>query len=154
MNQIKLKDILDKHGKYLRNEVGGVRADLRFAKEDFFKRLLIAKNEAQGLYDALMRGKIDGLAYKGKCACFVGTVANIRKENHDNLTIALKPEADSATEKWFLAILKGDTPANNPVAEITAEWMREFMKEHSILVPDYRLVSSLEMPELFRDKDI
>jgi hypothetical protein len=28
MNQTELKDILDKHGKYLRNEVGGERADL------------------------------------------------------------------------------------------------------------------------------
>jgi hypothetical protein len=129
-------------------------ADLRGAylqpiKDDFFTKLLPAKNEVVGLYDALMRGRIDGTCYTGECACFCGTIANLRKENHEKLTIDLRPDDSSPTERWFLAILKGHTPDSNPVAQITKEWIEEFAKDHEIILPKYKFVSSKEAPELF-----
>ena len=124
-------------------------AYLRSIKEDFFKRLTIARTEAVGLYDHLMRGKINGLAYAGECACFVGTIANLRKEDHLNLSIDLKADASSATERWFLGIRQGDTPDNNPVSKITSEWFEEFFNSNNIVVPKYKLISSLDKPDLF-----
>jgi hypothetical protein len=126
-------------------------ANLRSIKEDFLKRLSLVKNEVVGLYDFLMRGKVDGTAYEGECACFVGSIANIRKEYYLNLSCDLKPDSDSPTEKWFLAILKGDTPENNQVARITKGWLEEFMTKESLVIPKYRLFSNLEKPELFID---
>lgn len=51
--------------------------------------------------------------------------------------------------KWFLGIKKGDIPQNNAVSKLTVEWTEEFMKNTGIIVPSYKLVSSLENPELF-----
>ena len=121
-------------------------ADLRLIKKDFFERLLIAKNEAKGLYDYLQKGLVNGLSYEGECACFVGTVSKITKENYKNLSCGLKPDSNSPTEKWFLAILKGDTPQNSQVSKITCEWIEEFCKEQSINLPKYKIVSSDEFP--------
>jgi len=97
-----------------------------------------------------MRGKIDGTSYEGECACFVGTVANVAKQNYRSLTCGLKPESDSATERWFLAILKGDTPDNNQVSAITRDWIQEFTKVNGIELPSYKLVSSIDFPEVFK----
>ncbi len=134
-------------------------ADLRYAdlssadhkeiKEDFFKRLDLAKSEVGGLYDFIIRGKINGTAYQGECACFVGTIANLRRENYEQLTCQLKPDADSLTERWFLVFEPGITPDWHPVAKITKEWMDQYMTKNEIVVPKYKLISSLEKPELF-----
>lgn len=105
-------------------------ANLSSVKEDFLKKLAIAKAEVVGLYDFLIRGKIDGNQYEGKCACFVGSIANIRKEDHKKLGIDLRPDSGSPTEKWFLAINEGDTPHNNSVSAVTKDWMEEFMKDN------------------------
>jgi hypothetical protein len=96
-----------------------------------------------------MRGKIHGTSYSGECACFVGTVANIRKENYEHLSNGLEPDSDSPTEVWFMAIRQGDTPESNAVSAITKEWLEEFMKANEIAIPKYRLISSAENPELF-----
>ncbi len=109
------------------------RANLSLIKKDFFERLILAKNEVSGLYDHLMRGKIDGSCYEGECACFCGTVANIRKENFRELTNKLSPDSDSPTERWFRAIRKGDSPDNNQVAAITARWIKEFMEKEGLV---------------------
>lgn len=129
-------------------------ADLRYAnlreiKEDFFKKLTLVKSESLGLYDFIVRGKVDGSCYQGECACFVGTIANICGQNYKSLSSGLKPDSNSLTERWFLGISKGDTPSNNPISKITSEWLEEFMNQNGIEVPKYRLVSSVEMPELF-----
>ena len=128
-------------------------ANLSEIKEDFFGRLLLAKQESVGLYDAIMRGKVNGSVYEGECVCFVGTVAKIRKEHHEKLTCDLKPDPDSLTEKWFLAFEKGVTPDRHPVAKITAEWIEEFAKANGVILPEYKLVSSAEFPAAF-DKQI
>ena len=125
-------------------------ADLKEIKEDFFKVLSISKNEVVGLYDALMRGKIDGSQYQGECACLVGTVANIRNEKYDNLGIDLRPNSDRLAERWFLGISKGDIPANNEVSRVTVSWAEEFMTENGLSVPQYKIISNLERLELFK----
>ena len=117
---------------------------------DVFKVLAIAKTEAVGLYDSLIRGKIDGSVYEGECACLVGTIANIRKEEYRSLGIDLRPESNRPAERWFLGIRKGDTPESNPVAALTAQWIREFMEKEGISFPQYKLISSFELPEVFK----
>ena len=125
-------------------------ADLSSIKEDFFKRLKITRNEAKGLYDYLKKGLVDGSSYEGACACFVGTLAKITKENYEHLSSGLKPESSSPTERWFLAIRRGDTPENNEVSKITCEWVEEFCKSENILLPQYKIISSDEAPEVFK----
>jgi hypothetical protein len=122
---------------------------LEHIKKDFFDRLLLAKHEATGLYDHLMRGKIDGTSYEGECACFVGTVAKICHQDYQKLTSGLKPDSNSPTEKWFMGILKGDTPQSNQVSNITASWIEEFCLFNEIVLPEYKLVSSAEFPAAF-----
>jgi len=116
-------------------------ANLSSTKDDFLKVLSVAKNEIIGLYDALMRGNIDGSQYSGECACLVGTIANIRHEKHDALTIDLRPDSDRPSERWFLSIKKGDIPQNSAVSAITAEWAREFMDAEKIEYPRYEIVA-------------
>ncbi len=206
MGATELKDILDKHGKWLRNESGGVKANLRSAnlsyadlrsanlsyadlsyadlsyanlrsanlsyanlrsanlsyanlrsanlsyanlssvKDDFFKVLTDAKAEVAGLYDALLRGKIDGSTYSGECACLVGTIANVRHVNVETL----KCDSSREAEKWFMAINKGDVPRSNAVSKITKGWIEEFCQTNSIALPKYKLVSSEQFPEVFK----
>ncbi len=116
-------------------------ANLSGAKKEFLEKLLLAKNEALGLYDFLMRGKIDGSCYEGECACFVGTIANICGQNWKTLSNGLKPDSSSAVERWFYGINRGDIPQNNQVSAITAEWMREFMDREGIKYPKYEIIA-------------
>ena len=124
-------------------------ADLSEIKKDFFDRLLLAKNEAKGLYDYLKKGLVDGSSYESDCACFVGTVAKIAKQKYSELSCGLKPQASSPTEKWFLIIKKGDIPENNLASKIVCEWVEEFCKDHQIELPKYKIVSSHECPSIF-----
>ena len=116
-------------------------ANLEDIKEDFFARLKLGRNEALGLYDYLMKGKINGSSYSGACACFCGTIANVRGENYNSLTNGLKPDATSPTERFFLAIRMGDIPQNNQVSAIIAGWMREFMNAEEIKYPEYEITA-------------
>ena len=171
MDQQELKNVLEKHRKWFLGEPNGERANLSSAnlssadlssanlssanlrsanlsyanlseiKEDFFKVLLIAKNETLGLYDSLMRGKIDGSVYVGECACLVGTIAKVRREHFRKLEIDLKPNAERLAEKWFLGIAKDDIPQSNQISSITADWMREFMDTEKIKYPRYEIMA-------------
>ncbi len=49
-------------------------------------------------------------------------------------------DANSATEKWFVAINEGDSPENNKVAAITKTWLEEFLTENEIKIPVRRIV--------------
>ena len=118
-------------------------ADLREIKLDFLTRLALAKNEAAGLYDYMMRGKVDGTSYEDECACFVGTIAKVTKESYQKLSCGLKPDSSSLTERWFLAIRKGDVPSSNQVSKITCEWVEEFCKAEGITLPVYELVARM-----------
>jgi hypothetical protein len=85
--------------------------------------------EVPGLLAALEEGRIDGSTYDGACACLVGTIANVKGCDYKDLIV--KPDAERSAEIWFLAIHKGDTPKTNPIAAITADWIREWLAERS-----------------------
>jgi uncharacterized protein YjbI with pentapeptide repeats len=99
-------------------------------RDDLFAVLAIAKDEAAGLLTALHEGRVNGGVYGGRCACLIGTIANIRGESYDELGIDLRPIADRPAEVWFLAIAKGDTPATSPVVAITVGWIEDWLREH------------------------
>ncbi|WP_281254498.1 pentapeptide repeat-containing protein [Paenibacillus rigui] len=104
-------------------------ANLSGAKEDLFKILDSAPNEVKGLLDYLNAGKVDGSTYTGECCCLVGTIANVRGCNYEMLE-GITPDSNRPAERWFLAIRKGHTPENNPIAKITAEWVEEWIEKN------------------------
>jgi len=117
-------------------------ADLSDAKKDFLKKLSLAKHEAAGLYRYLIDGKVDGSCYTGECACFVGTLANVKAVSPEKLCEIAGFEMDSSSpvEKWFMAIRKGDTPENNPVSAVTVGWLKEWAKENDVNLPVRKVV--------------
>jgi hypothetical protein len=117
-------------------------ADLSGTKKDFFSKLTLAKNEAAALYKALLDGRIDGSCYEGECACFVGTLANVKHVKPAEICelSGIRMDSDSPVERWFMAIRKGDTPENHPVSAITADWMREWAKENEITLPTREVI--------------
>jgi hypothetical protein len=117
-------------------------AYLEDIKADFMKRLSLAKSEVVGLYKSVVDGKIDGSVYTGECACFVGTVAKVRGVEPEELqaAIGLEMNSSSPTEKWFMAIRKGDTPESNQVSAIVAVWIREWSNENDVKLPARKVV--------------
>jgi len=100
-------------------------AKLDAIRDDFWAVLSAVPNEVAGLRLALVEGRINGSQYQGECACLVGTVAKVRGCAYDAMP-ELQPNDMRASERWFLAILQGHTPANNPIAKITLEWLDEW----------------------------
>src|SRR5258707_396201 len=98
-------------------------------KRDLFEVLDAAQKEVSGLLAALEAGKINGSVYTGECACLIGTIANVRGCTYDDLG-DLRPNPSRPAERWFLAVRKGHTPENHPVAKITAGWIREWLDAH------------------------
>jgi uncharacterized protein YjbI with pentapeptide repeats len=94
-------------------------------KADFWSILLKSQSEIAGLKKALQNGKVDGSTYTGECACLVGTIANIKKCNHEQIP-NIKPDSNRPAEKWFLGIRKGDTPETSEMSKLTLEWIEEF----------------------------
>jgi uncharacterized protein YjbI with pentapeptide repeats len=113
-------------------------ADYSAIYEDFMAKLALQKTEVVGLFKALLDGRVDGSTYSGECACFVGTLANVKGCSYSSLTV--KAQADSPTERFFLAIRKGDTPENNRISEIVACWIMEFLLENEDLEIPHREV--------------
>ncbi len=101
-------------------------ANLSSAKADYFDVLLRGKKEIHGLRLALIEGRVEGSAYEGECACLVGTIANVKKCDYDQIP-NLKPDSSRPAERLFLAIKKGDTPETNPISKIVVEWTDEFL---------------------------
>ena len=131
-----LKEIREKHERLLRGEPGGQRADLRGAnldgadlsriREDLYAVLGSAPNEVPALLQALRDGRVDGSTYEGDCACLVGTIAKARGCYYNEVS-GLPPDSSRPAERWFLAIRKGDRPADNQVAAITERWIAEWV---------------------------
>ncbi|HEV7736234.1 MAG TPA: hypothetical protein VGO47_02535 [Chlamydiales bacterium] len=92
---------------------------------DFFGRMLVLKNEVPFLKKALIDGKVDGSSYTSKCSCFMGTAAQAKGCSYE-LIPGIKPDASSDTERWFMGISEGDTPANSEIVKLTVEWIEEF----------------------------
>jgi uncharacterized protein YjbI with pentapeptide repeats len=105
-------------------------ANLAPIRDDLYAVLDAALNEVAGLLAALDAGRIDGTSYDGGCACLVGTIAHVRGCNYKSIG-GLLPDSSRPAERWFLAITPGLTPANHPVAEITADWIRQWMATHA-----------------------
>ena len=100
------------------------RANLRPIKHDVWGVLLHNKNEVAFLRKAIISGKVDGSTYSGTCACLCGTLAKAKGINDGSeLPIA---DSSSLSERFFLAIRRGDTPKNNPVSKIVLRWIDEF----------------------------
>jgi len=117
-------------GAYLRGaDLRG--ADLQPIRDDLHAVLASAPNEVAGLLQALREGRVDGSTYQGECACLVGTIANVRHCDF-NEVVGLKPDSARPAERWFLAIAKGDTPATSQVASITEEWIVDWMKANPV----------------------
>lgn len=116
-------------------------SDLRDVKEDFFLVLAEAKTEVDGLYKALMDGRINGASYEGECACLVGTIAKVRNTNYKELQ-GLAPNVNRQSERWFLGINKGDTPDNSQISSITVEWLKEFAKKNEITLSTREVIWS------------
>jgi hypothetical protein len=74
-------------------------------KLDLWAVLDQAPAEVQGLRQALVEGQVDGSTYTGRCACLVGTIANIRKIDIEELPI--QQDAGRPAEKWFIPIREG-----------------------------------------------
>jgi hypothetical protein len=101
-------------------------ANLSAIRDDMFAVLSAAPNEVQGLITALKDGKVDGSTYEGECACLVGTIANVRGKNYQELG-DLHPDSTRPIEKFFFGISKGHTPENNPFSRLALEWAEEWV---------------------------
>ncbi len=110
----------DLSGAYLRG------ADLSEQKNDFWSILLRAPREIAGLRLALVEGRVDGSTYEGTCSCLVGSIANIRGVDYQDVGNGISPNASRPAERWFIGIRKGDTPETNQISRITVEWLDEF----------------------------
>ena len=98
-------------------------ADLSGAKKGLFSVLAESLAEISGLILALKEGRVDGLTYRGECACLKGTIANVRKVS----VATLECNPNRPIERLFLAIEPGDTPENSQVVEIVIGWIEEFL---------------------------
>jgi hypothetical protein len=103
---------------------------LKRVKVDFYDILDKAPDEVLGLMDALQNGNIDGSTYEGECCCLVGTIANLRNCDYDDLN-GIVPDAHRLAEQWFTAIFIEETPNNNPVSKITEGWILEWLENHN-----------------------
>lgn len=103
-------------------------ASLRDIKKDFFNVLDSAPAEVQGVRLALMESRVDGSAYQGECACLVGTIANIKKCDYEEIP-GLRPNANRPAERWFLAITE-TLSYKDPIVAITIGWIDEWVELH------------------------
>ena len=74
------------------------------------------KSELPYLKKSLLEGKVNGSQYTGTCACFVGTLANGKKESVDNVCNVIpfyQKGTHNMGETWFLNIKEGDKPETN-----------------------------------------
>lgn len=100
--------------------------ELSDIKEDCFRILSAVPDEVPALIKAIDEGKIDGRVYTGRCACLIGTIANILNcYPHEIEGIDL--DVTSPAERFFLLILPEDTPTTNPVSAMCKQWCEEFM---------------------------
>ena len=100
-------------------------ADLTPIRDDLWSVLCSSPREAFGLKSALLEGRVDGSTYCGACACLVGTLANERSCNYDAIP-GLRPNASRPIERFFLAIMPGDTPDKSQFAALAIEWINQW----------------------------
>jgi len=111
----------DLRGAVLRGAVLNDK-QLRNYKHDFWGILIQFKDEIPALREHIIEGKIDGSVYSATCACLMGTIANIKDCEVDDLP----KDSGSYIESWFMMIKPGDTPENNFASKKSLEWLDEF----------------------------
>jgi uncharacterized protein YjbI with pentapeptide repeats len=99
------------------------RADLTTIESDIVQVLSENPQEVAGLLKALQEGRINGSSYEGKCACLVGTIANIKEIDYQQIP----HDSSRPAEVWFLNIRQGHTPENSVTAKITQDWIIKWM---------------------------
>ena len=102
-------------------------ANLTVIRDDLWAVLSGAPAEVPALLEALRTGKVDGSTYSGACACLVGTIANARHCDVNDLGPALRPNSSRPAECWFLGINPGDTPDTSERVKITAAWVEDWL---------------------------
>jgi hypothetical protein len=100
---------------------------LRAVRDDLWAVLSGAPCEVAGLLAAVRAGNVDGSTYEGKCACLVGTIANLCEKSYDDLGI-IRPDSDRLSERWFMGIKQGDTPETNYPAKMADEWISDWLE--------------------------
>jgi hypothetical protein len=96
-------------------------ANLQSVSNELIAKCSLQPDEIAGLRQFLVEGKINGKAYKGECACFVGTLRKLSPK------CRIEADIDSLVERWFLAIKPGDTPENSQVVALTVSWLDSFL---------------------------
>jgi uncharacterized protein YjbI with pentapeptide repeats len=114
----------DLRGADLRGANLGER-NLRRFRDDVWAVLSSAPVEAVGVLSALRAGRVDGSQYQGECACLVGTIANTRGCDYNDIP-ALRPDASRPAEQWFMQIKPGDTPETSEAAKLAEGWVSEW----------------------------
>ena len=100
-------------------------------KNDLWAVLCCVPKEVEGLKQALIEGRVDGSVYKGECACLVGTIANLKHCDYQEIK-TLEPDSNRPIERFFMNIRKGDKPSTNHVSKLVVQWIekwQENMKE-------------------------
>lgn len=109
------------------------------AKEDIFRVLACAPEEAEVVLRALEEGRIDGSSYTGSCACLIGTIANAKglditevpyQDLDEPRGQRIERNSESPAETFFEDILPGQTPNNSIKCALVAGWVKEFIRDH------------------------
>lgn len=121
---------------YLRGAYLGDRSDddpnhpLFATRLDLWAVLDQAPREVGGLRAALTEGQVDGSTYRGECACLVGTIANVRQVDVEE--VGLPQMASRPAELWFVPIRKGDTPDSDSEGGFRAATAVRWIDEWSV----------------------
>ncbi len=103
-------------------------------KEDLFKILNLTQDEVCGLLAAIENGEVNGSTYEGRCACLVGTLANMRHCSYLALE-GIKPDPHRPAERFFSYIKQGDKPDSSPFSRTARQWVAEWMDQHALTTP-------------------
>ena len=98
--------------------------DWRAARADIVAVLSEYPSEVPALLRAIQEGHIDGTVYSGPCACLMGTIANARQCNVDDLPT----DSERPAELFFLGIRAGDTPETNQFSALAERWVRQWLE--------------------------
>ena len=95
-------------------------------RDDLWAVLSASPSEVPALRTALLEGKVDGSTYSGVCARLVGTLANARRCDLNEIP-GLKINSSRPAERWFLNISPGDVPSKNQHAKLAVEWIDSWL---------------------------
>jgi Pentapeptide repeats (8 copies) len=118
-------------------------ANLSAIRDDVWAILDAAPAEVPALLTALQVGRFNGLVYEGDCACLVGTIAKARGCQYGSIP-GLAPDTNRPAERWASAIRRGNTSQDNPVAAITAAWIKAWLAKRA-QAPEMEQVVAMEL---------